>query len=330
MDFSLHYVSREAMGEVFGRELPAAADVYLLDASYTILAAHTRCEEVPLGTCFFDRIPASKEAKAELHEYLHSFPHAALLLRCTRTSVLFVGTVFAHTGLILAIVASGSVEKTLAYPAALHGILSCLCLSRAAKLRYKAHNEEDFAAACRFCTGTLAPFCYHNTSLNAPILPILVYRAQELARCCGIDLTYDFTGLGSACDLELELFTGVMLAASMLARRMGVERSLRTYAALEGGPVLYLDLRVENEKEPLSELLPLLQRATVRGNVLDVVRLREDPSRVQIRAVLHTTELSAQGVRERHAFLEGRSPLQTTPKTILICPDFPEMELFTP
>ena len=118
-----------------------------------------------------------------------------------------------------------------------------------------------------------------------------------------------------------------MLAAMMAARRLSPGRCVRMYGAMEGEPTLYLELEREEKEDAFFEFAPLLSRAASRGCTLDVVFDRERPTLIFVRAVLCVAELSAQGVRERHRFLEGKSPLAVrvadAPRPI----PFPELSL---
>ncbi len=332
MELAAYYANHHLIGEPDSRESEPMADFYVLDAAYTVLSARTRAAGIPIGASFFEHIPTGRAQKEELAEYLRVPSQKALLLCCTRTPVLFVGTVFAHTGLIFAILAPEKARRTLAFPAALQGVLEGLSVSRTAQMYHKTHTEAEFAAACRFCIDAITPFTYRNERADAPILPVLVYRAVHLAQHCGVRLCYDLSGLRGMGehDVDVSLFTGVMLAATALAHRTVPDKTLRVFGAYEGAPVLYLELQTADPKDALLEFEPVLARATARGCVLDVVRLREDPSRVQVRAHLNVSELSVQGVRERHAFLEGGTVLSALPQATRILPDFPEIDLLSP
>lgn len=326
MDFTAYYADRGLIGKTEGNEQAPAADFYLLDGAYTVLGAYTCGEGAPLGSHFFDRFPANRPAKEELREYLASFPHEVLLLRCGRVPIFFVGTFFAHTGLVFAIIPRDTLKQIFAFPAAFHHVPATLFVSKTGQMYYKAHAEADFAAACRFYTEMSAPFLYHDQN-KEPSLPALFYRAVHLAQLCGVRMTYDFSGLRMAAGevLDPEFCTGLLLGVMMAARRLDARREVHVYGAYEGAPVLFLQFCGGDGKP--HELFPLLSRAEARGRTLDVVRPQNTPDLIQVRAVLTVAPLSVQGVRERQRFLTGGSPLALLPKSHAVPLEFPELSL---
>ena len=116
-----------------------------------------------------------------------------------------------------------------------------------------------------------------------------------------------------------------MLSVLLAARRVGCTDGVRLYAAMEGTPTLYLEYTCPQAADFPTELAPLLSCAASRGMMLDVVTPKADPARVQIRACFGIVELSAQGVRERHCFLEGKSPLGALAQGAATPCPFPEL-----
>ena len=117
------------------------------------------------------------------------------------------------------------------------------------------------------------------------------------------------------------------VAAALSAKRAGAEDGVRLYAAMEGAPTLYLEYTRRETAMTVPEFSPLLVCCASRGVNLDVVCPLGDPCRVQVRVCLGIAELSAQGVRERHRFLEGKSPLSALPQPRATSLSFPELLL---
>ncbi len=307
----------------------AAARYYLLNSEFCVIGAHT-CEEnaenAAVGTSFFDLFPARRAVREEIAAYVQSYPQTVLLTLCGRTPVVFVGMLAAHTGLVLALMPQGEVKSTLSFPAAFHHVPACVSVSPSAQMRYKAHEEAVFAAACRWLLSVSAPFTYTKGADRA-LVPALSFCAARLCTLLNVPFSYDFSGLPALhCEgLELDFAIGVMLAALAAARGAGAADGVRLYAAMEGAPTLYLEYVRTEIVETVSEFLPVLACAEARGVLLDVVCPREDPHCVQVRACFGIAELSAQGVRERHRFLEGKSPLCTLSQRRAIPASFPEL-----
>jgi len=307
-------------------EIPAlAARYYLLNSDFAIISAHTGEENGVAATSFFDLFPTNRVLRAEIADYVRSYPQKALLTLCGRTPVLLVGTLCAHTGLVLAVLPQGTVKRTLTAPAAFHRVLTHISVSDSAQKRYVPHGEAEFAAACRWLTGVSVPFV-QAPNAERELAPTLSFCASRLSQLFGVPMAADFSGLPrlSCTGVELEFATGVLLASLMAAQRSGAENGVRLYAAMESAPTLYLEYDRAESANTVSEFLPLLSCAAARGTVLDVVCPGTEPRRVQIRACIAITELSAQGVRERHRFLEGKSPLCALPQSHAILPPFPE------
>jgi hypothetical protein len=141
-----------------------------------------------------------------------------------------------------------------------------------------------------------------------------------------VTFSFDASGLvARSCDsVDVAFALGVMLAALFAAHRFAGD-AVQAYAAIEGAPTLYLAFSRRTTVDDPAEFFPLLRVAAARGAVLDVVCPNEHPERLQVRACIGTVELSAQGVRERHRFLEGKSPFACLPSAIVISPPFPEL-----
>ena len=305
------------------------ARFYLLNSALCIIEERTQNEngeDGAHGTSFFDLFPAKRVVQEEIAAYVRSYPQQMLLSLCSRTPVLFIGTLTAHTGLVLAAVPEGEVRSTLSFPAAFHRVPACVSVSPSAQMRYKMHGEAAFAAAAQWLLGISAPFICPK---DAALVPTLSFCAQRLSRLLNVPFPCDFSGLSalSCAGLDMELAISVMLAALMAARRESAEEGVRLYAAMEGAPTLYLEYVRAKCLAEVPEFLPLLVCAAARGAILDVVCPKQDPHRVQIRAAFGVVELSAQGIRERHRFLEGKSPLCALLQSRAISQHFPEFPL---
>lgn len=305
------------------------ARLYLLNSALCVIEERTQSEngeDAAHGTSFFDLFPAKRVVQEEIAAYVRSYPQRMLLSLCSCTPVLFIGTLTAHAELALAAVPEGEVKSTLSFPAAFHRVPACVSVSPSAQMRYKTHDEAAFAAAAQWLLGVSAPF---TCPKDAALAPTLSFCAQRLSRLLNVPFPCDFSGLSahSCAGLDIELAIGVMLAALMAAKRENAQEGVRLYAATEGAPTLYLEYVRTKCLADVPEFLPLLACAAARGAILDVVCLKQDPRRVQIRAAFGVVELSAQGVRERHRFLEGKSPLCVSPQSRAISPPFPEFPL---
>ena len=305
------------------------AKIYLLDRGFGIICAHTcgeNDEKVDDGTSFFDLFAAGRAVREEIAAYVRSHPADVLLTLCGSTPVLFVGTLAAHTGLVLAIVPEGNVKKTLAFPAGFHRVPVRVCVGKSAQMRYKAHREADFAAAAQWLLALSAPFSVAQDSWRTLDGP-LTFCATRLGALWRVPLSCDFSGVSAVTctGIHFPFAVGVMLAAVAAARNTATEEGVRLYAAMEGAPALYLEYTRTALSDTVPEFLPLLACAEARGAVLDVVFPKEDPCRVQIRACIGIVELSAQGVRERHRFLEGKSPLCALPRQCTCVMPFDEL-----
>ena len=315
MDFVAYHA-----GEVLADK--SAGQYYLLDGALCVISAKTGAENVDFGTSIFDLFPAARAVREEIVAYLHSYPQELLLTLCGRTPVVFVGTLYAQTGLVLAVLPEGEVKKTLSLPAAFHHVPAHVCVSTSAQMRYKAHNEEAFCAAARWLSAVSAPFVLVQDA-QRELSAWLSSCAQRLSALLQVPLSCDFSGLPtlSFSGVQTEFAVGVILATLMAASGNGV----RLCAVWEGEPTLYLEYTRDDLSHTPRELEPLLGVAAARGAVLDVVSPKEAPHLVQLRACFGVVELSAQGVRERHRFLEGKSPLLEMPASHAIPPVFPEL-----
>ena len=295
--------------------LSATADLYLLDAGLGIIGTCAQGESNRIGTSFFDHFPANRVSREEIFGYLRSYPHDVLLTLCGRTPVVFIGTLFAHTGLVVAVLPKGEVKRTLSFPAAFHHVPAHVCVSPSAQMRYKVLDEEAFAEASRWLLFVSAPFRYHQNAEATFTSSLLRFCATRLSSLFGVPLSEDFSGLPalSRDGLDLAFAVGVMLAAFAAASRLSPTEGVRLYAAKEGAPMLYLQFSCGEARDPLDEFVPLLRVAVARGAILDVVSPQDAQNLVQVRACFGVVELSAQGVRERHRFLEGKSPLGEMP-----------------
>ena len=304
----------------------SAAQYFLLDRDFGIVSCDTSKENGAMGASFFDIFPAKRAVREEIADYVRSFPHKILLTLCGRTPVLLVGTLAAHTGLTLAVLPQGDVRSALAFPAAFHGVSANVCVSPSAQMRYKAHDDELFAGACRWLANVSAPFVGFDEA-ERNLASALEFVAERLSLLTDLALSHDFMGVStlSCAKVDVAFATGVMLAALAAAKRADKEQSVRAYAATEGAPTLYLEYTRTENADAAPEFLPLLGCAAARGVSLDVVCPVSEPERVQIRACLGVVELSAQGVRERHRFLEGKSPLDTLLQACGAALPFPEI-----
>ncbi len=322
MDFTTHLEKERPSDE---RAIPAAR-YYLLDGDCCIISAQTGEENAARATSFFDLFPANRLLREEITSYIHSYPRDVLLTLCGRTPVLFIGTLYAHTGLVLAALPEAQIKKTLSFPAAFHHVPACVCVSASAQMRYLVHDEAAFADACRWLLAVSAPFlATQSAELELPA--VLSTCAQRLCALLQTPLSCDFSGLPalSCAGVCPEFAVGVMLATLWAARRVSPVGEVQLYAAYEGAPMLYLSFSRADEKDPLPEFAALLRCAAARGAVLDVVCLKKDPHLVQLRAGIGVVELSAQGGRERHHFLEGKSPLVLLSGAHTLSPSFPEI-----
>ena len=301
---------------------------YLLNDGFCVLRAHTCAEKDAVGAFFFDLFPAKRAVLEEVSAYVRSYPSQMLLTLCGSAPVLFVGAPVMHAGLVLAVLPQGEIKRTLTALAPFHGVPACVCVSRSAQMRYKAHAERPFAAACRWLLYIGAAFAYPTQT--APELAATLSRCvTRLGKLLEVPVDYDFSGLPLlACDAStVDFAIGVVLATLVAAKGTGDGSGVRLYAAMEGAPTLHMEYACNDPSDTVPELQAVLACAAVRGAVLDVVCPVEDPHRVQVRAALGAVELSAQSVRERHRFLEGKSPLGTLPQCRAIPVAFPRLSL---
>lgn len=322
MEYMMHLEKERPSDE---RAVPAAR-YYLLDGELCIISAQTGEENATSGTSFFELFPANRLLREEITSYVHSYPRDVLLTLCGRVPVLFIGTVYAQTGLVLGVLPEAPIKKTLSFPAAFHHVPACVCVSPSAQMRYLAHDEAAFADACRWLLAVSAPFLATQNA-ERELSAVLSTCAQRLCALLQASLSFDFSGLpalscAGACP---EFAVGVMLATLWAARRVSPVGAVQLYAAYEGAPTLYFSFSRADAEDPLPEFTALLRCAAARGAVLDVVCSGEDPHLVQLRAGIGVVELSAQGVRERHCFLEGKSPLVLLPSAHTLSPSFPEL-----
>lgn len=320
MSFAVYSEKERAAGE----SVSGVARLYLLDAGFRVLSAPVSEEN---GAFFFDLYPAGRPAREEIDAYLRSYPQELLLTLCARMPVLFIGTFFAQTGLLVAVVPEGEIKATLSFPAAFHRVPAHVSVSPSAQMRYKVHEEEAFAAAGRWLAAMSAPFALCWSAGEAKVSALLDFCLTRMATLLGVSVSADFSGLPALFldGLCGEFALGVMLAALMAARRLASADGVQLYAAMEGAPTLHLRLSRADGEDTLPEFQPLLRVAAARGAILDVVCPQNEPRSVQIRACFGMVELSAQGVRERHRFLEGKSPLGTMAVAHAVSPDFPEL-----
>lgn len=321
MSFPTYYENEQSAE----RALAITARYYLLDRDFLLISARTGAENAEIGTSFFNLYPANRVLREEIEAYVTSYPDDVFLTLCARTPVLFVGTLFAKTGLILAFLPEGKIKKTLSLPAAFHRAPEHVSVSTFAKMYYKAYGEAEFSAASRWLLDTSAPFLYPSNA-DQPLSAVLAMRIKRLATLLDTTLSCDLSGLPAmgTSGVDLEFVTGVILATLMAAQRVGCT-DVQIYAAMEGTPTLYLQYFRADASDALTEFHSLLNVAAARGAILDVVSPKEDPLCVQVRVGIGVVELSAQGVRERHRFLEGKSPLSFLSDARAISLPFPEL-----
>ena len=308
------------------KPLQLAARYYLLDGDFRIISAITGGENDENSSFLFDLFPANRLLREEVDAYVRSYPHEVLLTLCSRTPVLFIGTLLAQAGLILAVVPEGEIKKTLSLPAAFHHVPAQVCVSASAQMRYKAHGEEAFAAACRWLFDASAPFLPFASGQRT-LSALLSLSATRLSSLLRVPLSCDFSGLPAlSCEgCCTELAVGVILATLMAARRSSLQGEVQLLAVKEEAPTLYLSFSRADTESKLDEFLPLLGITAVRAMALDVVSPKDRPDLVQVRAAIGVVELSAQGLREPNHFLEGKSSLVTLPVAYAPPPSFPEM-----
>lgn len=302
----------------------ALAQYYLLDGDFRVISAKTDEENTELGAFFFDLFPAKRALVQEIDAYARSLPHRLLLALCTRTPVLLAGSLFAHTGTLFAVVPRGEIKRTLASPAAFHGVPAPISVSTYARMHYKAHDEAAFGDACRWLLGIATPFWHRE---GQELCAVLGSCADALSSMLNVPLCCDLSGLPalSCTGLDVDFGVGVMLSALFAAARSAHTGGVRLYAAMEGAPTLYLEYVRADLSKDIPEFVPLLGCAEQRGMILDVVHPIEEPSLVQVRVMLRVAELSEQELRERNRFLEGKSVLCTLPQSRAIAPAFPEL-----
>lgn len=326
MSFLAYYENEQSAA----RASAMTGQYYLLDRNFSLISAKTGAENAEIGTSFFNLYPSNRVLREEIVTYVHSYPADVLLTLCARTPILFAGTLLAQTGLILAILPEGEIKRTLSLPAVFHRVPEHVCVSPSAQMCYKPHAEAEFAAACRWLLGAAAPFLHpKSTELSFPF--VLRTRAMQLATLWNVPLFCDFFGLPalSCHDIDVGFAIGVMLVTFSAARRLSC-KEVRLYVAMEDAPTLYLIYSCADAVDALPEFHPLLAVAAARGATLDVVSPKEDPLCVQVRAHLGVVELSAQGLRERHRFLEGKRPLLSASDIRVIPPSFPEFSFDYP
>lgn len=319
----LKYYEKEAQAD---KPLQLEARYYLLDGNFRIISAITGEENDANGSFLFDLFPANRLLREEIVDYVRSYPHEVLLTLCSRTPVLLIGTLFAQAGLILAVLPEGEIRKTLSFPAAFHHVPAQVCVSTSAQMRYRAHGEEAFADACRWLFTASAPFL-PSSSEQKTLSSLLSLSATRLSSLLRVPLSCDFSGLPalSCKGCCTELAVGVILATLMAAQHSSLQGEVQLSAVKEDVPTLYLSFSRADTESKLDEFLPLLGVTAARGMLLDVVSPKKRPDLVQVRVAIGVVELSAQGVRERHRFLEGKSPLVTLPVAYASPPSFPEM-----
>ena len=181
MALDTYYVDHHLVGEVDGREADSVAELYLLDDNMTLLSTRNAREDAVLGQSVFDLYPANRVTRDELFAYLHSFPQDVLLSLCGRTPLLFVGTHFMQTGLIPVLLPPAPIRDILSHPAAFHHVPQHVCVAPSSQGRYRAWDEERFAAACRWLVEACLPYTYRALEQHSPVTPVL--SLQGSAAC---------------------------------------------------------------------------------------------------------------------------------------------------
>lgn len=321
MPLTTYYAAHRMIGDPDGRALPREGELYLLDGALRIIGGVTCGGEVQIGTPFFAQYPAEQSEREALERQLCEYARRSLLLLCGDTPALAIGALFLQTGLLPVVLPNGSVQQALRRPALFDGVPESLRVSRGGLARYAEPTGEQLEALGRWYRSVSHPFFYGADATDGEaMLRVMSSRATHLVRLCGCRLEFDLTGLGMRPGdvFDLELYTGVLLAAMMATHRIGRERTLRMFARREYGlgPVMYLELHRTDVRDTLPELLPLVQMAQARGAILDCVCLPEDPERVEIRASISPVELSFQGVKEQNPLTGGQSVLDLVPSEI--------------
>ncbi|MBO7342025.1 MAG: hypothetical protein J6U87_05010 [Clostridia bacterium] len=322
VDLTMLYEKQRAQRD----EGSALGRLYLLDSALCVIGASAGEETAQMGVSFFDLFPANRLLRDEVAAYVASYPNDVLLTLCARTPVVFVGTLAAQTGLVVAAVPEGEIKRTLAAPAAFHRVPACVQVGTTAQMKYRAHAEAAFADAVRWLLALATPFLSHA---DTPLSPgaLLSNSATRLAALFDVPLSLDLSGLldTDCAGWNVAFAIGVVLSALTLARRVSPDAGVHLCGVSESAPTLYLELRGVCADDPLPELAPLLSCARARGAVLDAVFPREAPRLLQLRACVGIVELSAEGLRERARFLEGKSPLRAVPVPHAIPSVFPEI-----
>ncbi len=319
MDLSAYCINHGIIGEADGRAAPHTAALYLLDKNGRILSSHAKMSADAVGKSIFELYPASAEARQSFLDATTGFDRTNYLLLCRNAPMVLCRAPLLQTGALLAALPTAKgVLRTLRAPAAFFEVMPHLEFSRVARERSAMHEPDAFSAACHwyasldkaFCTGQLV-------TTRDQLLHALSVRATYLALLCGCRLEFDFRDafLLPEFNIDLNTYTGVLLAALMAARRIDPAQTVSLYLSRNYtyGPLLYIKLDRGTSQGRLPELELPARTASMRGAVFQDFSPADAPNEVQICASLSPIKLSRQQLKESLNWKE-QFPLRQTPR----------------
>ena len=294
--------------------------LYLLNEHGAVIAARAADSASPaVGDSFFRSFPVLREEEGRLFSSLDN-GNSLLILSGNRPALAW-RFFFARTRLLALWLPNGEACRALSAPAAYADICAHhhVTLAPSALARYQPIDEQSYPAVNQWLHEHSSPlfytppaFAYRFTPEGKPqieamaAIEILARRSADLAALVGINLTYDWGGIGFSPipAPDFQWIAAALLTLFLAVRRAAKDAALSLSVAHEGndGPVLEARFVLRETGDPLPELLPLRQHATQSGELFEAFPHPEDPHSYFVKLSLCRKELSLQGLKTTPRF----------------------------
>ncbi len=322
MELSPYYINHGMLGEADGLVAPHTAQLYLLDKTGRIVSEHTKGVESVIGKYFFEVYPANAAERDAFRQALGGFESRNLLLVTRSSPALLCCGAFGKSGMALCALPTDEVRRTLLYPGDFAGVLPQLMLSPTAATRRRAHDAAAFLAASRWYTPFERAFCSTVGDGLHALTNALSTRVTYLALLCGVRVEFDFRNAVLLCNtqVDIDLYTGVIMAVLMAARRLDATSTVQMYLDRNDrdGAVLHVRFSAPDERDTIPELEAIDLAALMRGMAFHPARYIDNPGEVHLYASLTLPELSVQGTKQENPLLRWPSQLDYAPRSIPI------------
>ncbi len=322
MELSPYYINHGMLGEADGHSAPRTAQLYLVDKNGKILSQHTKGVENVTGRYLFEVYPANAAERNAFEQALSGYEGRNLLFLTKSSPGLLCCSAFGKSGMALCALPADGVRKTLSYPGDFSGVLQSLMFSPTASAKRRVHDPEAFLAACRWYTPFERAFCGIVGGDLYALAHALSTRVTYLALLCGVRVEFDFRNvvLFRNTQVDIDLYTGVVMAALMAAQRLDAAQTVQMYLDRNDrdGAVLHVRLSAPDEGDAIPELEPIDLGAVMRGMAFHPARYCDKPGEVHLCASLTLPELATQSTKQKNPLGRWPSLLDYAPRSIPI------------